>query len=95
MYKYHVSISHYQKKAGTKTVWGLIDTTEDEITQEQHKNATSDDTIRFFSRLGGSETVTRGYTAAGYIVTKIVSISPNRQEKTVRDYTINYNEELL
>ena len=95
MYKYHISISHYQKKAGTKTVWELQSATEEEITGEQYKNATSDDTIRFFRRLGGSETVTRGYTAAGYIITKIVSISPDRQKKTVRDYTINYNEELL
>ena len=57
-----------------------------EVTEEQHRLTTNEDTVKWFRRLGGSETVTRGYTYAGYVVVKLVSTSPDKDSKTVREY---------
>ena len=56
------------------------------ITQENYHNYTSDDTQRFFRRLGGSETAERCYTKRGYIVTRLTSINPDRTLKIVRTF---------
>lgn len=61
-----------------------------EITEHEHESATIDSTLKFFRALGGSETAERTYTAAGYKVTRLTSTSPDRQHKTVREYTFNY-----
>ena len=45
------------------------------------------DAAPYFRRLGGSETLTREYTKRGYLVTQIVSKSPDRQTKVIRKYT--------
>lgn len=58
------------------------------ITEEQHKNATSAETCRFFRRLGGSETVTRSYTPIGYVPVEVISCSPDRRRRIVRKYDI-------
>lgn len=44
--------------------------------------------IPFFKRLGGSETVDFGYTCAGYVPTEIRSISPDYTRKIVRRFLI-------
>lgn len=59
-----------------------------DLGQTTHRNITSDDTLRFFRRLGGSETAIRSYTSAGYIVTRLISTSPDRQVRKVRRFTI-------
>ena len=56
------------------------------VSEEFHRNMTSDDTLKFFRRLGGSETVTREYTAWGYIVCRVVSTNPDRTIKHVREF---------
>lgn len=72
-------------KAGTKTVYELESEETKEVTSEQHINAV--DAAPYFRRLGGSETLTREYTKRGYLVTQIVSKSPDRQTKVIRKYT--------
>jgi hypothetical protein len=72
-------------KAGTKTVYELESEETTEVTSEQHANAV--DAAPYFRRLGGSETLTREYTKRGYLVTQIVSKSPDRQTKVIRKYT--------
>lgn len=42
--------------------------------------------IPFFRNLGGKEIVKQGYTKRGYLPTTIHSISPDRKNKTVREY---------
>ena len=42
-----------------------------------------------FRRLGGSETITRSYTCRGYNVVKLVSKSPSRAIKVVRQFEFN------
>lgn len=69
-----------------KTTWN-IETVEKKIcTKREYNNATSDDTIKCFRRLGGTETVSREYTSQGYKIVKIVSTSPNKQNRTIREY---------
>ena len=57
------------------------------INAEQHGRITNDETLRFFRRLGGSETVQRAYTFGGYVVISLSSISPDRTIKKVRQFT--------
>ena len=46
--------------------------------------------MKFFRSLGGSESATWAYTEAGYKVVKLVSTSPNKQQKTIREFTFHY-----
>ena len=61
----------------------------EEITETQYKNICSDDTLKWFRRLGGSESAERGYTCRGYRVVKLTSTSPNKQSKTIREFKFN------
>ena len=54
------------------------------INQETYDNIFSKETQRFFRSLGGYERATKTYTRVGYIVTSLVSISPDRTTKIVR-----------
>ena len=75
-----------EKKAGTKNAYKEVSKEVKEVTERQYKLTTNDDTIKWFRRLGGSQNVTRGYTYAGYVVIKLVSTSPDKQSKTIREY---------
>lgn len=75
-----------EKKAGTKNAYREVSKEVTEVTKRQHELTTNDDTCKWFRRLGGSESATRGYTCAGYVVVKLVSTSPDRESKTVREY---------
>lgn len=57
-----------------------------EVTLDNVRKATDEDTLRFFRRLGGWERVDRTYTAWGYLPWRCISISPDRQVKIVRLY---------
>lgn len=76
--------TRYQLKEGTKTAYKQESVKTEEITEKQH--FMYEDSCSFFRRLGGSETVTRGYTCAGYKMTKLVSKSPDRKTKVVREF---------
>lgn len=71
-------------KAGTKTVFKTVKTTTNVIDEKTFNNIV--ESAPFFRRLGGSESVTRGYTSQGYKVIKIVSKSPCKTEKTIRTF---------
>jgi hypothetical protein len=58
-----------------------------EITETQYNNITNDDTLKWFRRLGGTETATRGYTERGYNVVKLISTSPNKDTRVVRTFS--------
>ena len=47
------------------------------------------DAVPFFRSWGGSERVECGYTYAGYVPTKVVSISPDKLSKTSRRFIFN------
>ena len=77
----------YELKDGTKTVF--VETTQEdsEFTEEKYNNIV--DSSPFFRRLGGSETLTCCYTSQGYRVYKIVSKSPCKTMKTIREFNFN------
>ena len=74
------------KNPNTKTTY-IVDSIEvSTVTERQHSLTTCDDTVKWFRRIGGKETVQRSYTNAGYLVTKLISTSPDKQTKVVREY---------
>lgn len=74
------------KKQGTKTVWiNNGEQTTSEITQEQYRNIV--DSASYFRRLGGSCYQERSYTCRGYNVIRDVLTTPDKTEKTVREFT--------
>ncbi len=90
MLKITMNTTNLVKKEGTKTVWIAENETQEIVNEEHYNNCTCDDTVRFFRRLGGSETLTRSYTKCGYLVTKLVSTSPDKQKRTVREFSFDY-----
>ena len=56
------------------------------ITSQEHYNITNEHTQQTFRRMGGSETETRSYTRRGYIVTELISCSPDRSIRKVRTF---------
>jgi len=69
-------------KAGTKTVYQTVETTEKVISEEEYNNGVN--SSPFFRRLGGSEYHVKTYTQHGYKTYKLISKSPDRQNKTIR-----------
>jgi hypothetical protein len=59
-----------------------------EISLETYKNITDKETLQYFRRLGGTETAIKNYTCMGYNVVKLSSISPDKSQKTVREFEI-------
>ncbi len=86
MYTITETKTEYIKNPDTKTTYTEMSKEVREIFEEEHCLTTNDDTIKYFRRLGSTETVIRGYTCAGFKVVKLVSTSPNRQSKIVREY---------
>ena len=74
------------KNPNTKTTYIIEIKEVTEVTEKQHHLATNNDTVKYFRRLGGSESVQRSYTNQGYLVTKLVSTSPDKQQKVIREY---------
>ena len=59
----------------------------DEISNDKYQLLTSKDTSKFFIQLGGTEKLYKEYTIIGNVVVRIVSISPDKNNKTVRSFT--------
>lgn len=78
-----------EKNPNTKTTYNEIGTEVIELTQEQYKNMTSFEGIRFFRAIGGSEYIERNYTARGYLITKLISTSPDKLQKSVYEFEIS------
>lgn len=80
---------NYVLKSGTKTVFVETKTETTTITEKEYNNIV--EAAPFFRRLGGSETLRKSYTCAGYLVTKVTSKNPNRDEMTTRDFDFEYD----
>lgn len=78
--------TRYIKNPNTKTTYIVESVETSEVTERQHNLTTNDDTVKWFRRLGGKETVQKGYTCAGYVVVKLTSTSPDKETKVVREY---------
>lgn len=82
--------TRFIKNPNTKTTYIQTEQETRECTETEHKNATSKETMQWFKRLGGSESRVMAYTCNGYKCIKSVSTSPDRQNKTVREYDFKY-----
>ena len=71
-----------QVKNGKKFV--TTEKTEKVIDSKQYNNITNSDTLKWFRRLGGTESAQKNYTSRGYNVTKLISTSPDKSERVVR-----------
>ena len=72
------------EKKGNK--WVVIEEEEKEINEKYYENIIN--ARHFFENLGGKELHYKSYTYIGYIVTTIHSISPDRQSKSVYEFTV-------
>ena len=75
-------------KDGKRKGWQLkVNSTEQrEISENEHRLLTDEQQLKFFRALGGSESVQRSYTNKGYKATKLISTSPDKQQKVIREY---------
>ena len=78
-----LTIKQYEK---TGKRWALVDESREDITPYFYFNCV--DAIPFFRNLGGYEKVYCGYCVRGYVPLEIVSISPDKQHKTVRTFQL-------
>ena len=72
------------KKVGSK--WVETDNEEKEITDEYYNNIVN--AKNFMKNLGGYERHEKSYTYIGYIVTRINSISPDKKDKSLYEFTV-------
>jgi N-acetyl-anhydromuramyl-L-alanine amidase AmpD len=72
------------KNPNTKTTYIVDSNKVEPITESQYNNYIN--SIPFFRRLGGSESLQRAYTCYGYKVYKLTSKSPDKQTKVVREF---------
>lgn len=79
----------FNLKEGTKTVYELVETTVTNITEEVYRNITDNTTLKFFRRLGGTETATKCYTSKGYKITQLTSKNSDRTKKIIRSFNLN------
>ena len=84
------TITRFIKNPNTKTTYNQVEQEKNEITEKNYNYATNIDTIKFMKRLGGSESKQMRYTCYGYKCVKSVSISPDKENKTIREYTFIY-----
>ena len=72
------------KNVGSK--WVEVNKEEKEITEEYYNNIVN--AKNFMKNLGGYERHEKNYTYIGYIVTRINSISPDKKDKSLYEFTV-------
>ena len=72
------------KKVGCK--WVEVNKEEKELTEEYYNYIVG--AKNFMKNLGGYERHEKNYTYIGYIVTRINSISPDRKNKSLYEFTV-------
>lgn len=85
-YKIILTKETYKKEGRKNFPKNPLEVTTEEITTEEYDNIFS--SINFFKSLGGTERIYKSYTIAGYIPTRLVSVSPNKETKVIRKISI-------
>ncbi|MFR2570164.1 MAG: hypothetical protein ACLS90_00360 [Clostridia bacterium] len=85
-YKIVLTKEEYKKEGRKNFPKNPLEITVEEITTEEYDNIFS--SINFFKSLGGIERTYKSYTLAGYIPTKLISVSPNKEIKIVRRISV-------
>ena len=78
------TITHYIK-VGSR--WKETESKTAQINCIYYINSVDPRTSRFFRNLGGYERTETAYTRKGFIPIRCTSISPDRTQKTVREYS--------
>lgn len=81
--------TRYSKNPNTKTTYIVESKEAKEITEKQHYLYF--DSVKFFRKLGGKESITNSYTCNGYLGTKLISTSPDKQTKVIREFNFKSN----
>jgi hypothetical protein len=84
-----LKITKLVKKKSTKTVYNVESIETKQIDWEHYKKIVDPKTSQFMRILGGSESVTKSYTCRGYNVVKVVSTSPDKENRTIREFEFN------
>ena len=87
MYKITMKTEKFEK-VGTQWKINPTQTETKIIPEEWYKNMVN--SKGFFRNLGGYERHEKSYTCHGYIVSRIISISPDRKNKSVYSYNFEY-----
>tara|TARA_Y100000401_G_C8276359_1_gene201047 strand:+ start:82 stop:348 length:267 start_codon:yes stop_codon:yes gene_type:complete len=74
------------KNPCTKTSYYIDDVIKKEISKKQYHKITSEDTLKWYRNLGGTEKVDYEYTSRGYKITKLISTSPNKKNKSIYEF---------
>ena len=83
--KYELTTKKYGRtESGKNWKSNPIETEITTIDQEEYDNIFNKKTQAFFKGIGGYERASKSYTTAGYIVTRLTSISPEKTTKIVR-----------
>lgn len=77
------------KNPSTKTTYTVEEEKTEAVTRKQYNLICGKDTLKWFRRLGGTETAQRGYTCAGYLIVKLTSTSPDKENKIIRTFKFN------
>ena len=85
-YKLTLTKEEYKKEGRKNFPKNPLEVTTEEITTEEYDNIFS--SINFFKTLGGTERSYKTYTVAGYIPTRLISISPDKEIKVIRKISI-------
>lgn len=73
-----------------KSQWKIADITTSTITRQNVINIASDETLKWFKAIGGSEKREMGFTQYGYLPRKVTSTSPDKTKKHV--YELYYGD---
>lgn len=86
-YKLTLTKEEYRKEGRKNFPKNPLEITVEEITTEEYDKIFS--SVDFFiETFGGTERIYKSYTLAGYIPTKLVSVSPNEEIKVIRKISI-------
>lgn len=82
-----MTVTKLVKNPNTKTTYIVESRNTEEIDETTYNNIVT--SSPFFRRLGGKEHHVKSYTSRGYKTIQLTSVSPDKQNKTVRTFKIH------
>ena len=78
--------TNYIKIKHLKNSYRVDKETTEKIDKNQYSRIVSFETLKWFRGLGGSETAQKSYTCEGYLTTRLISTSPDKTIKNIREF---------
>ena len=79
----YTKIKHLKTKT---SYWKQEKETTEKIDKKTYSRIVSADTLKWFRGIGSSQYVQRSYTCAGYVITYLSSTSPDKNDKSIREF---------